>query len=318
MEPALLDGDLDVYLTWDVERLPAYGDRVVAVVLGDEGARIPRYAGRVRAVFKAYGVRPQLPGRLRDASPAVAAPQVLQHLVRWGRWLPGGLAHARERLGRRPSGGRRPATILTIPLGTFNQVELPVTPMRERTVDLAFAGSVEHTTSLRDRLASAKGQARREMLAAARELAVRSDLTLDLRLTSSFKASEATPAVEYSESLVGARVCLAPRGTSSETFRVLEGLRAGCVVVAERLPPRPFYDGSPVVQLDRWRQLAGVVEPLLADHAELDRLQRAGLRWWRERCSEPAVGAALARHLNALLRHDVGQDDPPPGVGERR
>jgi len=162
MEPALLDGDLDVYLTWDVERLPAYGERVVAVVLGDEGARIPRYTDRVRAVFKAYGVRPELAGRLRDASPAVAAPQLLQLLVRWGRWLPPGLAHARVRLARRLGGGRQPARILTIPVGTFNQVELPVPPMRDRRVDLAFAGSVEHAASLRHRLASAKGQARRE------------------------------------------------------------------------------------------------------------------------------------------------------------
>ena len=48
------------HLTWDSRRLPAYGERVVAVVLGDEVGRIPRYADRVRAVFKSYGIRPVL------------------------------------------------------------------------------------------------------------------------------------------------------------------------------------------------------------------------------------------------------------------
>ena len=301
MEPRLLDAQVDVYLTWDVERLPADGDRVVAVLLGDEGARIPRYTPCVRAVFKAYGVRPQIPGRLRDAGARVAVAQLLQQAVRWGRWVPGGAAHARERLARRLHGEPPPARILTIPLGTFNQVDLPVAPMRERTVDLAFAGSVEHSGSWRQRLASPKVQARREMLATVEALAARRPgLRVDLRVTGSFKASEATSPAEYSASLVAARVCLAPRGTSAETFRVLEGLRAGCLVIADRLPRRAFYDGSPVIQIDRWSRLAEVVEPLLADPAELDRRQAAGLAWWRERCSEEAVGAALARRLNAL------------------
>ena len=59
MERGLRDPDIDVYLTWDTRRLPAYGPRVVAVLLGDEAGRIPRYVDRVRAVFKSYGVRPQ-------------------------------------------------------------------------------------------------------------------------------------------------------------------------------------------------------------------------------------------------------------------
>jgi hypothetical protein len=207
-----------------------------------------------------------------------------------------------------------PAGILTIPLGTFNQVHLPVPPMRERTVDLAFAGSVEHSGSWRQRMASPKVQARREMLAAVRALgARRPSLRVDLRVTGSFKASEATSPAEYSASLVAARICLAPRGTSAETFRVLEGLRAGCIVIADRLPRRAFYDGSPVIQLDRWDRLAEVVEPLLADPAELARRQAAGLVWWRERCSEEAVGAALARRLNALTPPRAGQIDPPRG-----
>jgi hypothetical protein len=295
MERELRDGDLDVVLTWDVRRLPLEGDRVVAVVLGDEGGRIPRYAGRVRAVFKAYGTRPALgAGPLRDRSLTGLA-DLAQYGVRWLRWLPGGAARTARRLRREP-----PGHVTTIPLGTFNQLELPIVAMHERRTDVVFAGSVEHAGSLRHRLAP-KTRARREMLEATGELARRRPgLRVDLRLTEGFGASEASSPQAYSHALMDARVCLAPRGTSVETFRVLEGLRAGCLVVAERLPPHPFYAGAPVLQLDRWRELPELLEPILDDEAELGRRHDAARRWWRERCSEEAVGRMMAEQLNHL------------------
>lgn len=295
MERALCDADLDVVLTWDVRRVPLEGDRVVAVVLGDEGGRIPHYAGRVRAIFKAYGTRPALgAGPLRDRS-LTGLVDVVQYGVRWLRWLPGGAAHAGRRLRRQPVGH-----VTTIPLGTFNQLELRVVAMQERRTDIVFAGSVEHAGSLRHRLAP-KTRARREMLAAVRELArQRPGLRLDLRLTEGFGASEASSPEAYSQAVMDARVCLAPRGTSVETFRVLEGLRAGCLVVTERLPSHPFYAGAPVLQLDRWRQLPALLEPILGDDAELGRRHDAARLWWRDRCSEEAVGRMMAEQLNHL------------------
>ncbi len=41
MEATLEDGDIDVHLTWNGERLPDYGPRVVAVLLRDDGGRVP-------------------------------------------------------------------------------------------------------------------------------------------------------------------------------------------------------------------------------------------------------------------------------------
>ena len=300
MERHLDDGELDVYLTWNPDRLPAYGPRVVAVLLSDDGGRVPRYTSRVRAVFKSYGTTPTLGrGPLRDPS-VTGLMELVLFAVRWMRWLPGGAAHARMLLGRRLRRRPAPPAVATIPLGTFNQLDLAPIPIEERPTDVFFAGSVEHERSRWQSL-SPKTRSRDAMLRAVRRIASdRPHQKIDLRVTSGFEDSEASSPDAYSRGLMEARVCLAPRGSSIETFRVLEGLRAGCVVVGERLPRHWFYDGSPVVSLDRWGELDSTLSRLLDDPAELRRLHRASLAWWRERCSEEVVGTFMANRLNQL------------------
>ena len=301
MEALLRDREIDVYLTWDTERLPEYGERVVAVVLGDEVGRIPRYEGRIRAVFKSYGTRPASGARPVPDASLTGLLEMAQYAVRCLKWLPGGAAHAGLLLGRRLRGEPLPAPVAVIPLGTYNQVDLPLIPIEARPTDIFFAGSLEHDRSLRNRLGSPKTRARHQMLAAVEQLGGdRPDLRTDLRLTAGFSASESTSGADYSRALMDSRICLAPRGTSVETFRVLEGLRCGCVVVSERLPPHWFYEGSPVLQLDRWSDLDHALRPILDDPEELRRLHAQSLVWWRDRCSEEAVGHFLAERLNAL------------------
>jgi hypothetical protein len=306
MEPLLSDPRLDIYLTWDWERLPAYGETVVAVLLGDEVGRIPRYTGRVRAVFKCYGTHPVLGvGAVRDRSLTGLA-NFVQYGVRWVRWLPSGVGYARLVARARFRGPGSPPAVTTIPLGTYNQLDLPVVPIEQRSTDLFFAGSVEHKASLRHRLGP-KSLTRHDMLTAVRRLAEqRPGLRLDLRLTPDFGASAAAAPGDLSRGLMDSKVCLAPRGTSVETFRLFEGLRAGCVVVAGRLPPHPFYAGAPVIQLDRWSELDRALPPVLDLPAELRRLHGEALAWWRDHCSEEAVGRFLAEKLNETTQHGSG------------
>jgi hypothetical protein len=296
MEEQLRDPAITVYLTFDTFRLPRYGPDVVAVVLGDEVGAIPRYLDKVRAVFKAYGTRPSLgSGPLRDPSLTGLA-ELAQTGVRWLRWLPSAAAQA-----RRPRA--KPRNVFAVPLGTFNQLSLPLVPIERRATDLFFAGSIEHRGGRLHGVVSPKVRSRRDMLAAVRELAVaRADLRVDLRLTRSFSESESASAPDYSAAMMQARVCLAPRGTAVETFRLFEALRCGCVVVAPRLPKRWFYDGSPILQLDRWRELESVLAPVLDDPTALRSTHERSLAWWNERCSEAAVGRFLANRVNALGR----------------
>ena len=100
--------------------------------------------------------------------------------------------------------------------------------------------------------------------------------------------------------MMDTRIALCPRGTSFETFRTFEALRAGCVVVAEALPRRWFYDGAPLVTIGDWRDLGGVLAELLSDREALERRHQASQAWWRDRCSEDALGAYLSDCLNTL------------------
>jgi hypothetical protein len=313
METRLHSGGFTVYLTWDVRELPQYGEKVVAVVLGDEDSRVPRYADAVGAVFKCYGARPFVGGNpLRERS-RLSALVLIQGCRRLLRHLPDDVWVARRRL----AGGRlRPVD--HIPLGYYNQLDLPTVDFDARATSLFFAGSLEQRCrsrlSPRRYLSMPKPVARQEMLEAVRLFERRRpDVPIKLRLTPTFDATSRADAEPYSRDLMNAKICLAPRGANVETFRFFEALRSGCVVITERLPSTRFYDGSPAVTIQRWRDLPDVLERLLDDKDALRERHELSLAWWRDRCSEAAVGTFMADRLEGRGHHDV-----PPRQGRRR
>ncbi|MDZ4698981.1 MAG: glycosyltransferase [Rhodothermales bacterium] len=300
LEQELVEGTYQVYLTWDLDELPAYGDRVVAVVLGDEWCRVPAYANRVRQVFKCYGFGPELGYNFFSRPTYQRVLTLFQFVQAWIPYLPGRL---RSMSG---SGGRPLAErILPIPLGYANQIELPIKPLSERQFDLSFAGSVVHKPypvwSPKRWFQTPKSNARRAMLGALRRLVTaRPEWAIDLKITESYKAIRSADPNEYSTRMMDTRICLAPRGTSIETFRFFEGMRYGCIVLTERQPSRWFYDGSPAVIVDDWSRLEDVLEGLLGDPARMASLHEASLRWWRDVCSPEALGHYMATRLQGL------------------
>lgn len=310
-ESLLQAESLTVYLTWDLSTLPSYGDNVIAVVLGDEWCRVPAYAGDVLAVFKCYGSRSRLPRS------ALLPTSYLRTLV--------ALQHVRTHIHRLPdvarSVWRKMSSVLTrdskdfkvypIPLGYANQIELPVVPIEKRTVDIFFAGSLSHNQHSRwsplHWLCSPKHVAREQAVKQAAALqSLVPGIDVDLRLSSEFaphavmfgkEEADILDADQCSAKMMNSRICLAPRGTSPETFRYFEGLRAGCIVVTDVLPKHWYYDGSPAIEIHDWSKLPSVVLPLLRDYDAMNKLHRMSLNWWTERCSE----LALARYMAGVI-----------------
>ena len=115
----------------------------------------------------------------------------------------------------------------------------------------------------------------------------------------SFK-SGFTPS-EYAGVLVDSKVVLCPAGFSSaECFRHYEAMRAGCVIVSEKLPDNELYTGSPIIQITDWREGLEITERLIRDPAEMQKIHEKALAWWRDKWSEKATAHFIKSKLLAL------------------
>ena len=119
-----------------------------------------------------------------------------------------------------------------------------------------------------------------------------------------------TPSV-YGETLSQSKVILCPRGYfSTECFRHYEALRAGCIVVSERLPDNHLYKDSPIIQIDNWDEGLKQVGKLIVDQEKMDQLHHQALDWWENVFSEKATAKYITSCLNKLL-HFPGEDLQP-------
>lgn len=309
MEKSLNLKNMIFYLTWEnLDRLPSYGPNVVAIVLGDEWCRIPKYCHKVKAIFKCYGIKPTL-GCNPLLNPSylniVTSLQFVKALV---SGLPGQLNYRFQKVKSTIFGTEKNAPIYDLPLGYYKQIELPIKDIGNRPDDVFFAGSIEHDLhpvwSLKYWFKSPKKLARRKMISAIYSIKENNpNIKFELTVTSGFDAARAADRKSYSAKMMDSKICLVPRGTSLETYRFFEAVRYGCVVVTEALPSKWFYDGSSAVQINDWNDLGKVLEKLLNDQQLMKKKHQESLDWWQKKCSEVAVGNYIAEKLNGLENH---------------
>jgi hypothetical protein len=120
-----------------------------------------------------------------------------------------------------------------------------------------------------------------------------------INFTSGFKAGLSPE--QYGKMLAESKVVLCPKGFDSpETFRHMEAIRAGAVVISEQLPDTHFYRNSPIRCVDNWRQGVALAKQLCADPKALREAQLATIAWWRNVCSEEASAAYVKNQLQQL------------------
>jgi hypothetical protein len=301
---------LTFYLTHHTTELPSYGPDVVVVLLNDEWFRTPAYSGNVLAILRNLPSRPWFPwDTLMPPSPASTF-AVANHLrvLAEGRRSDRNAARVRAAEGWPP---QRRDNSIDIPLGYYHQPEKPITPLEERSTDVFFAGSLLHDMERKrgwkrvvKRLAGNPKRVYRESMI--KELdrfrSRHPGLTAKVTISGDFRDLVDDEVTSYADDMMDARIALVPRGTAAESYRLFEAWRYGCIVICEALPPRPFLQGGPAITLRAWTELEQAMWDLLSDPARQQALHAASLAWWRDVCSEEAVGRRVASELEALRR----------------
>ncbi len=280
-----------VCFSWSSKiQLPVLGDHVISVIYGDEHCRIPRYVKRVSAVLKCHGLYPTFVPRRRPLR--LAEIEAVEYLRNLALWLPTGWRWAIS------SNVRARCHLLPIGYGIPSDVE-PRDFDRRRFLT-SFLGSiadVPRTQPVRRLIGTPKSFSRSRLLEAMRRMKERHGVErIKVSTTSGFQDSLRHEQV-YAEVMADTQICVAPRGTTHETWRVFDGLKAGCVVIADQLPRHSFYRDSPILQIEDWRNLPDLIDDLLRDPVALRARHEASLRFWREQLSE----ATLARRYAAAL-----------------
>lgn len=287
---------LHFYLTKDPYHLPEYGPHVVAVLLLEERCKIPWYAKHVRAVIRNTRSVP-----FRAFRPRMNRLDLVLAFEYARDWAMHWRSHRQLQTHRRgwPPAVHSEPRVFTIPLGYHSQEELPQIAMSDRTLDCFFAGDLTSgagPTSYRYWVSTSKAEARKQLWRVLLEL--KKDPAWHIDLGSVTKDTSARQFDSYSEKMMNSRICVAPRGTMAETYRFYEGLRNGCLVITNRLPDEPFLRGAPVIQVDHWKELPGLLRRYARNVDALEDYRRVSTAWWETRCSEFVIGPQVARFLN--------------------
>jgi hypothetical protein len=318
IEKSSLISGLVFYVTWnEIDELPSYGQNVVVFVLGDEWYRIPKYAHKVRAVFKCVGTNSIL-----GFNP-ILQPSLLNllTLIQFLRILvvgvPGRVNYHWHKFKSWALGKGKIPPIYDIPLGYYNSKDLPIKNLKSRLYDTYFSGSVIHREypiwSLKSWLGTPKTLSRKLMLSTLNKFKEKyPQFKVELSITGGYHNRTVEDERSYCEIMMDTKICVVPRGTSFETTRLFEGMKYGCVLVTEALPSRWYLEGAPVIQIKNWQELPELLKKLLENKELMEEMHDKSLNFWQDKCSEAVVAEYVIEKLNREFKGNLGVNLDPP------
>ena len=290
---------LHFYFTKNAYSLPEYGPHVVSMLLQEERCKVPVYGRYIRATIRNLMPKPFLGWRPHWPLTSVEAVLTFEYTRDWythlkSRWA---RAHPPAEWG---TPIRKEPKDLRIPLGYHSQVEVPYIPIKERSLDMFFAGEVRHPVPKWDYRAftsTSKFEVRGQLF---RELErLKDEWRIDLGAIGSTDNKKNEKVFNtYSDKMMNTRICLAPRGTLPDTFRHFEGMRASCLIVSNPVPVEPYLYGAPMLLIDHWSEIRGILAKYGRNDDFIEEMGAKANQWWKTRCTPELLGRYIADELN--------------------
>jgi hypothetical protein len=104
---------------------------------------------------------------------------------------------------------------------------------------------------------------------------------------------------DYNFILRNTKVALVPRGwVNTETFRLYEAMKWGCVVISEELPQREYYKNIPIIQVKNWRDGLRIANELIVDIPTLDKMSKTNKEFYKRNLSPEATADLILKTIN--------------------
>ena len=117
-----------------------------------------------------------------------------------------------------------------------------------------------------------------------------------IRFTNGFK--QGLNSQEYSQMIYDSQIVLCPGGfLKNETYRHFESMRAGCVVISEKMPETYLYKDSPIIQVNSWKEGIDMVQTLLDNQDLMFKYHEDTMSWWENVCNEVSTAKRVSRIL---------------------
>ena len=102
----------------------------------------------------------------------------------------------------------------------------------------------------------------------------------------------------YQYFLQHSKISLCPKGwANSETFRLYEAMKYGCVVISEELPDREYYKGIPTIKVKNWSEGVKIARNLLKNPKKLEQMGLNNKKFYESNLSSKATAEIIAKKL---------------------
>jgi hypothetical protein len=108
---------------------------------------------------------------------------------------------------------------------------------------------------------------------------------------------------DYNFILRNTKIALCPKGwVNTETFRLYEAMKWGCVVISEELPDRSYYKDIPIIKVKDWREGLKISNELINNKTKLEEMSKRNLQYYKDNLSPQATANLIVDKLNSLER----------------